>query len=183
MTQWDALKTEYATSQISFKELAKKHGVSYKTLYTHARIEHWADARRLHTQRTLHKSMDQIGDRQAQDLARVDQLADALLQKLGQAIEELDLTVTRHREKGEDDKGTKWQLDYEQREKGGAVDRKGLQQLAASLKDLKQIKALQTELDKLEQEIRIEKLKKEAENGAAPEIQVILEGATEGFGD
>ena len=178
MTQWDALKTEYATSQISFKELAKKHGVSYQTLYTHARIEHWADARRLHTRNTLRKSMDQIGDRQAQDLARVDALADALLQKLGQAIEELDLSVVRHREKGENQEGTKWQLDYEKREKGGAVDRKGLQQLAASLKDLKQIKALQSELDKLEQEVRIEKLKKESQNEEKGQIQVVLEGDT-----
>lgn len=174
MHDWNQLKTEYVTSQISYKALAKKYGVAYATLYEHARIDHWSDARRLHTQNTVRKSLDQIGDRQAENLARVDALADELLQKLSRAIGELDLVVTKHREKGEDEKGCQWQVDYEKAEPGGMVDRKGLRQLAASLKDLKEIKALQSELDKLEQEARIERLKKAAKEEETDRIQVVL---------
>ena len=181
MIPWNALKTEYVTTQISFKELAKNHGVSYKTLYEHARIDHWADARRLHTQKTVRKSLDRIGDQQAENLAKVDALADELLQKLGKAIDELEMTVTRYREKGEDEKGNHWQKDYERAEPGGVVDRKGLQQLAASLRDLKQIKALQSELDRLEQEARIERLKKDSQDPDTG-LRVILEGELQEFG-
>ena len=174
MKDWNLLKTEYVTSQISYKALAQKHGIAYKTLYEHARIDHWSDERRLHTRKTVRKSLDQIGDRQAENLARVDALADELLQKLSRAIGELDMVVTRHREKGEDDQGCQWQVDYEKAEPGGIVDRKGLRQLAASLKDLKEIKALQSELDRLEQEARIERLKKAAREEETDRIQVVL---------
>lgn len=181
MIAWDALKTEYASGQMSYRQLAQTHGVSYKTLYQHARIDHWADARRLHSQKTVRKSLDKIGDHQAEELARVDGLADELLDKLGKAIDELELTVIRHREKGEDEKGNQWQVDYEKTEPGGMVDRKGLQQLAATLKNLKQIKALQTELDKLEQEARIHRLQQEAreEDGG---VRLILEGEALDYG-
>ena len=183
MIDWNALKTEYVSGQMSYKALARARGIPYATLYEHGRIDHWADARRLHTRKTVRKSLDRIGDRQAENLARVDALADELLGKLSQAIDELDLAVTRCREKGEDEAGFTWQKDYEKAEPGGLVDRKGLQQLAASLKDLKEIKALQTELDQLEQEARIQRLKKEARQEEPAPVEVVLGEGLEDFAD
>ena len=183
MTDWNQLKTEYASGQMTYKDLARAHGLNYATLRDHARYDHWADARRMHTSKTVRKSLDIIGDRQAENLARVDALADELLQKLDKAIGELDLAVTRCREKGESEEGTKWEKDYELTEPGGRVDRQGLRQLTASLKDLKEIKALQTELDRLEQEARIERLQKASEDPKPQTLQVLLEGEMSDFGN
>ena len=178
MIEWEKLKTEYVTSQISYKELCQKYGVSYSTLKIHARCDHWVEERERHLKRTMEKSLDKIGDQQAENLAKVDDLADQLLEKLQQAIEELDLTVIHHKEKGEEDCKT-WEKTYDETAPGGAVDRKGLRQLAACLKDLKQIKAIQSELEKLEQEARIEALKHQTSGPG--QITVVMEGKAEDY--
>ena len=46
---------------------------------------------------------------------------------------------------------------------GGVVDRAGLRQLTAALKDLKEIQMLKSELDRQEQEARIAKLQADAQ--------------------
>ena len=179
MVQWEKLKTEYVTSQLSYKEMSEKYDVPYSTLKIHARCDHWVEEREKHLRRTMAKSLDIIGDQQAENLAKVDQMADQLLEKLRQAIDELDLTVIHHKEKGEEE-DRKWEKTYDETAPGGAVNRQGLRQLAACLKDLKQVKAIQTELDKLEQEARIEKLKRDTEEEKQG-ITVVLDPATDQF--
>ena len=180
MIQWDKLKTEYITTKISYQALAEKYGVPYSTVKTHARCDRWVELRQKHQQETLEKSLKIIGDRQAEDLARVDALADEMLSKLETAIQELDLQLIQHKEKGEDE-SCKWEKTYEEAVPGGIVDRQGLRQLAACLKDLKQAKAIQSELERQEQEVRIQKLQKGAREDTAQEITVRLQGDLENF--
>lgn len=177
---WEEIKTEYITTQVSYKRLAEKYGLNPGTVATRGRFEHWAEKRREHLQKTVEKSVDKIGDQQAENLIRVDALADQLLDKLGRAIEELDMTVVRHREK-EKTEEKETLIEYEEFKPGGVVDRKALRQLAASLKDLKQVKALQSELDKLEQEARIERLRHQMEQEDSGGITVSLEGDIRDF--
>ncbi len=174
MVDWEKLKTEYITTRCSYRELSEKYGVSYGTLKIHARCDRWVEEREKHFRRTVEKSLDIIGDRQAEDLAKVDHMADQMLEKLQQAIEELDLAVIQHKEKGESD-SCKWEKTYVETVPGGIVDRQGLQKLAACLKDLKQIKDIQTELEKLEQELKIQKLREEAEGEDAQGVLVTME--------
>ena len=180
MIQWEKLKTEYIASGITYQALAKKYGVSYATLKAHARCDRWVDQRQKHQQETLQKSLKIIGDRQAEDLARVDALADEMLLKLETAIRELDLKLISHKEKGEDHL-CKWEKTYEEAVPGGIVDRQGLRQLAACLKDLKQAKAILSEQERQEQEARIEKLRREAREDTAQEITVRLQDDLERF--
>ena len=179
MVQWDKLKTEYATSQISYKELAEKYQIPYSTLKIHARCDRWVETRQEHLQQTMQKSLDLIGDRQAEDLARVDDLADQLLEKLQKAVDQLEQTVVQCKEKGESDQ-VKWEKTYEQRSPGGAVDTQGLKILAGCLKDLKQIKDLKSQLERREQEARIRKLQKEGTEET--EISVSLGEEIRDFG-
>ena len=180
MIQWEKLKTEYITSGISYQALAEKYGVSYATLKTHARCDRWVELRQKHREETFQKSLKIIGDRQAEDLARVDFLADEMLCKLETAISELDLKLISHKEKGEDET-CKWEKTYEEAVPGGIVDRQGLRQLAACLKDLKQAKAILSEQERQEQEARIQKLQKEAKEDTAQEITVKLQEDLEAF--
>lgn len=48
MADWVAIRAEYISTQISTRDLAKKHGVSYSTLRRKAEKEHWTDARTEH---------------------------------------------------------------------------------------------------------------------------------------
>lgn len=70
--------------------------------------------------------------------ARVAVLAQRLLDKVEQAIGELDLQVTTHRVKTKKDSGEETTEFYETRETG-LVDRAGLKQLTAVLKELQTI--------------------------------------------
>ncbi len=177
---WEEIKTEYITTQTSYKKLAEKYGVSPGTVADRGRFERWGEERRKYLQKTVQKSLDKIGDQQAENLVRVDALADQLLDKLGQAIDELDMTVVRHKEK-EKTEEKETLIEYEEFKPGGVVDRKALRQLAASLKDLKQIKAIQSELDKLEQEARIESLRRRMEQEDDGGVVIALEGDVAGF--
>lgn len=177
MIPWEKLKTEYISTQCSYKDLCEKYGVSYGTLKIHARCDRWVEERQKHLQKTMEKSLDLISDQQAEDLARVDDLADQLLSKLETAIRQLDLTVIHRKESGTEE-NQKWEKSFEETAPGGPVDRQGLRQLAACLKDLKQIKAIQTELENLEQEARIRELQQETGDGS---VTVTLEGQTEEF--
>lgn len=177
---WEEIKTEYITTQVSYKKLAEKYGLNPGTVATRGRFEHWGEQRREHLQKIVEKSVDKIGDQQAENLARVDALADQLLDKLGKAIDQLDMTVVRHKEK-EKTEEKETLIEYEEFKPGGVVDRKALRQLAASLKDLKQIKALQSELDKLEQEARIQRLWQQMEQEDGGGVTVSLEGDIRDF--
>ena len=95
---------------------------------------------------------------------------------------ELDLKITTHKAKV--DTGTmETTTEWREAEEGGIVDRTGLRQITAALRDLKEIKMLQTELDRQEQEARIANLNRQAQkddnkNGT---ITVVLEGALKDY--
>ena len=120
-------------------------------------------------------------------MARIDKLTDKLLDKLEQAIEELDLQLAKHTDKTKiieydnelrPDKPTREVVHEEEKllEVKSIIDRQGLKQIASALKDIKEVKMLRSELDRQEQEARIEKLRKEAkeDTGNKEPIKVIL---------
>ena len=175
MVPWEQIKTEFISGSMSYKALAEKYGVSYNTLKGRGRFERWPQKRQQFSEATLEKSLNLIGDRQAQALARVDLLADRLLDRLETAIGELNSSVVQHREKGEA-QDLKWEKTYEEALPGGPVDRQGLKVLTGCLKDLKQIKAVLSEGEMQEQEARIRKLRKDAKEEETREITVTLQG-------
>ena len=180
MVQWEKLKTEYISGDSSYRELSEKYGIPYSTLKIHARCDRWVEDRKSYRKERLQKSLNRIVDQQAEDLARVDQAADQLLGKLEQAIRELDLIVIHHKESGSREDG-KWEKTYEETTPGGPVDRQGLRLLVACLKELKQVKDIQTELERQEQEARIEKLRREASQEEDGPVTVLLDRDLERF--
>lgn len=180
MTQWEKIKTDYVTSRKTYRELAEKYQISLSTLKVHARCDRWVEAREAYVKKTVEKSLDAISDQQALELTKVQELADGMLEKLSTALSQLELTVIQCKEKGERD-DCKWEKTYEQTAPGGMVDRQGLRQLAACLKDLKQVKNIQSSLEKMEQEARIQKLLKEAKEDTAQEITVTMDPSIQDY--
>ena len=193
MADWKSIKTEYITTDTSYRKLAQKYGVSTTQICNVGREEKWVELREQHLNKTVAKTIDKISNKQADKMARIDDLADQLLDKLQQAITELDMQLYKHTDKTKvieydynlvPGKPTKETIHEEEKllETKSIVDRKGLKQIASALKDIKEVKMLKSELDRQEQEARIDKLRKEAmvekENN---EVKVTILGELEEY--
>lgn len=187
MADWQAIKTEYITTDTSYRKLAQKHGVNYQAICHRSKEEGWIAQREQYRNNTITKTLEKISSKKAGKMARIDDLADKLLEKLEQAITELDLQLYKHTDKTKvieynndlrPDKPTKETIHEEEKllEAKSIVDRKGLKQIASALKDIKEVKMLRSELDKQEQKARIANLRKnaEADSGNKEPIKVII---------
>lgn len=193
VVDWKKIKTEYITTNTSYRKLAEKHDVHYKVISERGKSEKWVELRDQHRDKTLTKTLEQISDKQADQMARIHGLADQLLDKVEQAIQELDLQLFKHVDKTKEieyknpkraDKPTREIVHEEEKllEVKSIVDRNGLKQIAAALKDIKEVKMLRSELDRQEQEARISNLQRQAEKekgGAAPTL--VVDGLPEEF--
>ena len=184
MADWQAIKTEYITTQTSYRKLAQKYGIHYKVISERGKDEGWVELRSQHRDKTLTKTLDKISKQQADKMARIDKLTDKLLDKLEQAIDELDLQLFKHTDKTKEieynnslrpDKSTREVIHEEEKllEARSIVDRQGLKQIASALKDIKEVKMLRSELDRQEQEARIANLRKQAEKDDDDDTDVI----------
>ena len=174
MADWQAIKTEYITTDTSYRKLSQKYGIHYKVISERGKAEKWVELRSQHKDRTLTKTLNKISNKQSDKMSRIDDLADQLLEKLEQAITELDLQLYKHTDKTKvieynndrrPDKPTKETIHEEEKlmEAKSIVDRQGLKQIASALKDIKEVKMLRSELDRQEQEARIANLRKQSE--------------------
>lgn len=177
---WAKIKTEYITTDTSYRELGEKYGVHYQTICARSRKEGWIQEREQHQNRTVTKSVKNIENKKSRQAAKVCALADKLLGKLEQSIDELDFVETTHKIKkvtGNGEETTEFKVASE----GGTVDRAGLRQLAAALKDLQIIKGELTSLERREREARIALLRRQAEPEQKETATLIVEGLPEEF--
>ena len=184
--RWQKIKAEYLAGGTSYRKLAEKYDVSFNTLKTHAVEEQWYKLRQQKEEKATTKTLEILSTKSADKMTRVLDLTDKLLNKLERAIEELDIQLykdvvkTKVIEYNHDlrpDKPTKETIHEEEKviEVKSIVDRSGLKAIASSLRDIKEIQMLKTELDRQEQEARIAKLQKEAQaEEASADVKVTI---------
>lgn len=171
---WNKIKTEYVTSDTSYRLLAEKYGVSRVQIGNVGKKEGWVELRRQHLDSVLTKGLEKETEKAANRLARVNDLTDRLLDKIERAIMELDLQIARNVTKTkvieynnelQPDKPTKEIVEEKEsvEEISTIVDRKGLKQIASALRDIKEVQGFKSDADKAEQEARIANLRKLAE--------------------
>ncbi len=176
MADWQAIKIEYITTDTSYRKLAQKYGINVTNIAKKASAEGWVEQRKQFANKTQSKTIEKISSKKSDKMARIDDLADKLLEKLEQAITELDLQLFKHTDKTKvieynnaqrPDKPTKETIHEEEKllETKSIVDRQGLKQIASALKDIKEVKMLRSELDKQEQEARIAALRQKSMTG------------------
>jgi hypothetical protein len=68
---WDAIKTEYITSDISLKGLEKKYRLSHGDTTKHSSSEGWVSLRKDYRQRTVSKAVTKSCNKRANELAGV----------------------------------------------------------------------------------------------------------------
>ena len=155
MADWQAIKTEYITTDTSYRKLAQKYGVTYNNIGIRSRKEGWPELREQHNAKTMTKAMNAIASQQASRAARLQSVADKLLTKVERLIEDDEELL---------------------------ADTSSMRDISRILKDLKDIQMIKSDADMREQEARIDKLQKEAmvekENN---EVKVTIVGDIEEY--
>ena len=155
MADWQAIKTEYITTDTSYRKLAQKYGVNATNIAKKASKEKWVEQRNKNANETLSKTLNAISKKQADRAANLIAVSDMLLNKV-KSLLEADSELP--------------------------IDPQSMKHISGVLKDLKEIQMIKSEADLREQEARIDKLRKEAavekENN---EIKVTIAGGLEEY--
>lgn len=154
---WESIRTEYLTSETSYRKLADKYGVHYSNIAKKAKLENWQQLRQQQSLKTQTKILNAIGNQQAQRAARLQTVADKLLTKIEEAVDNFDMQAL-------------------------FMDRQALRQITGAIKDIKDIQMIKSDADLREQEARIEKLRREAERdtqSGSTDVTVTILGGTE----
>ena len=152
MADWQAIKTEYITTDTSYRKLAQKYDVHYKVISDRGKKDGWVELRSQHRAKTLTDTLDKISEKESERAARIYSVADKLLNKIEAMVEA-----------------------------PGPLTEKGIRALTAAVKDLKEIQGVKSDLDTKEQEARIANLRRQAdkENDAVNELEVVFDAGEE----
>ena len=131
---WKKVKAEYIAGGTSYRKLAKKYGVSFSTLRNIAIREKWTELKEQADNKSVTKLVESISEQNGTYSVSIYDVADKLLDKI---ISMLDME---------------------------GLGSQGIRHLTSSLKDIKEIKGIKSEMDLKEQEARIDKLRKEIED-------------------
>lgn len=154
---WAAIKTEYITTNTSYRKLAQKYGVSTTQICNVGKDEKWVEQREQFLNKTTAKTIEIISQQEADRAAKIHSVADKLLLKI-EAIAD----------------GSR------------PLNSKDIRALTAAIKDLKEIQNVRSELDRREQEARIANLQKQADkdnNQATEAVTVIMGAGAEEYAD
>ena len=136
MADWQAIKTEYITTDTSYRKLAQKYGVGYSVIGERARLDGWVEQREQFRNKTLTKTVDAISTKQVDRAANLISVADKLLAKVNSLLE-MDAEVLS--------------------------DTQSMKHISGVLKDIKEVQMIRSDADMREQEARIANLRKQAE--------------------
>ena len=147
---WKRIKAEYVAGGTSYRKLAEKYKVSLTTLQRIAKKENWIGLRQQAEDKADTKIVDSVSEKNANRASKIIDVADKLLDKISKTVDSMDV-----------------------------IDSQSLKHFTSALKDLKEIKGFKSDLDLKEQEARIAKLQREAEEDttdAQKDIVVRIEG-------
>ena len=149
MADWQAIKTEYITTDTSYRKLAQKYGVSTTQICNVGRDEKWVEQREQYLNKTTAKTLEKISQQEANRAAKIHSVADKLLLKIEAMVDSEE-----------------------------PMSEKGIRALTAAVRDLKEIQSVRSDLDRQEQEARIANLRKQAdkEDDNKEPIQVVIGG-------
>ena len=136
MADWQRIKTEYITTDTSYRELSQKYGVHYTNIAKRAKKEDWQQLRQQQTHTTQTKMIEAVECMKVERATKLLGVSDLLLQKVRERVEALDAIAMRSQE---------------------------FRHLSATIKDLKEIQMIRSEADLREQEARIANLRRQSE--------------------
>ena len=144
--------------------------------------------------KTFAKAVEKSSRKKADQMARIDRVTDRLLEKLERAVEELEIHLVTNTRKEKvieynnslrPDKPTKETIHEHEElvQVSGIIDKAGLRQITAALKDIKESKMLRTALDDREQQARITNLERQAskDDSNKEPVSVVMDDSLEDY--
>lgn len=148
MADWEEIKSEYITKGTSYRKLADKYGIHYKTIADRGKDEGWKELRSQHSHNVLTKMLECDTEQKVDRAARLMTVADKLLRKVEMYVE------------GD-----------------GLISPTSAKNLSDALKNIKEVQMIRSEKDLQEQDARIAKLRKEAEKEEQNhDVTITIEG-------
>ena len=151
MADWQKIKTEYITTDTSYRKLAEKYGVHYNAIANRSKQEGWISQRNQHCDKTMTETLDAISKQQVDRAANLISVSDLLLSKV-KSLLETDAEVL--------------------------ADTQSMKHISGVLKDIKEIQMIRSDADMREQEARIRNLQKQAEKeeSQSKDVTITIEG-------
>lgn len=137
MADWNKIKTEYITTDTSYRKLAQKYGIHYKVISERGKAEGWVTLRSQHQDKTLTRSLERICEAKVDRAARLNSVAELLLDKVEKLLETDDKIF---------------------------LDTQGMKHISGVLKDIKEVQMIKSDADMREQEARIANLRRQTES-------------------
>lgn len=150
MADWQKIKTEYITTDTSYRELSQKYGVHYTNIAKKAKKEDWQQLRQQQANTTQTRMIQAVEQGKVDRAKKLLDVSDLLLQKVRQRIEALDALEMGSQE---------------------------FRHLSATIKDLKEIQMIRSDADMREQEARIANLRKQAEAEDKKDNTIVIQFA------
>ena len=152
MADWLTIKTEYITTDTSYRKLAQKYGVSTKQICSVGKAENWVEERERYVNKTTAKTIEKISQQEANRAAKIHSVADKLLNKIEAMADS-----------------------------GRPMNSKDIRALTAAIRDLKEIQNVRSDSDRREQEARIANLQRQNKQEGGATAKLIIEGLPEEF--
>ena len=151
MADWKAIKTEYITTNTSYRKLAQKYGLNQATVAQKAKAEDWVGKRKQQASTAQARILENDIQEKVDRAARLMSVADKLLERVEGLVEHDDrLTAT------------------------------AIKNLSDALKNIRETQMIRSDADMREQEARIRNLEKQAQaEETDKEIRVTIEGDLE----
>lgn len=130
MYNWKKVKSEYISTDIGYRELAKKHGISFSNLSQRATKEKWVGAKKEYREKTVTKTLSKISNRESTKLASLRSASDKMARVIDKMLDDVD-QFSRHIVQTKD--GDLW--DAEERI-FAKLDSKAIKDISASIKEL-----------------------------------------------
>ena len=158
MEDWLKIKTEYITTDTSYRKLAEKYGIHKNRIAARGKDEKWPELRSQYRDKTVTEAVEAIGNEAVDRAARIHRVADKLLDRIEQLAEDGD---------------------------GRTMQAKSIRALSAAVKDLKDILGVRSDLDRQEQEARIANLRKQADKDTETvnEFEVVFMAGEEAWNE
>lgn len=135
---WNKLKREYIAGGTSYRKLAAKYGANLSVLKRIAHDENWVGLREQCKAKSATKIVEIESDKNAERMRRLLKVSDDLLDAVEDAVKSFKVGDL-------------------------LLDKTALKSLSSTIKDIKDIQNIKTELDIEEQKARIANLRKQAE--------------------
>ena len=87
---WDKIRTEYITSDLSLKDISDKYGVSQRLVNTKSAEQGWVDQRKKYNAKVVEKAVNKVAAKRANQLAKELTIADNISNVLKKALDDAE---------------------------------------------------------------------------------------------